>query len=202
MAYELDLDLAGGLQKIARWIPALEVIQEDCRQLSRFEAGSKLVANLPFGITADVARKITVPGKSPRKSVLIVQKEAALKFVGRPDQTRFSLLAHPWFSIKVLEDLDAREFTPRPGVVCSILVITQRSEPLITPNESHAYGMFVKQVHSDGRADIRSSLKAAWSRQQIIRALSELGIDLDMRASDLPATLWIALFRHGHNSSR
>ncbi len=32
--------------------------------------------------------------------------------------------------------------------------------------------------------------------------LTELGIDPDMRASDLPATLWIALFRQGRNSSR
>ena len=202
VAYELDRDLAVGLQKIARWIPSLEVVQADCRHLARFEPGSKLVANLPFGITADVARKITVPGKSPRKSVLIVQKEAALKFAGRPDQTRFSLLAYPWFAIKVLEDLDAHEFTPRPGVTCSIMVISQRSEPLITQHESRGYGTFVKQVHSDGRVDIRSSLKAVWSRQQIFRALNELGFAPDMRASDLPATLWIVLFRHARKSSR
>jgi len=202
VAYEFDRDLADGLQKIARWIPSLEIVQEDCRHLARFEPGSKLVANLPFGITADVARKITVPGKSPRKSVLIVQKEAALKFAGRPDQTRFSLLAYPWFGIKVLQDLDAHEFSPRPGVVCTIMVITQRTEPLITPHESRGYGTFVKQVHSDGRADIRSSLKTVWNRHQILGALRELGIDRDMRASDLPATLWIALFRHGQNSLR
>ncbi|NQW18075.1 MAG: hypothetical protein HQ478_11390 [Chloroflexi bacterium] len=200
VAYELDSDLASDLQKIARWIPSLEIIQEDCRRLDRFDPGSILVANLPFGITSDIARKITVPGKSPRKSVVIVQKEAALKFAGRPDQTRFSLLAYPWFSIKVLQDLYAHEFSPPPGVVCSVMVITQRAEPLITKNESRNYGTFVKQVHSDGRADIRNSLKVVWSRQQIIRTLSELGIDPTMRASDLPPTHWISLFRRGHNS--
>ena len=202
VAYELDRDLADGLQKIARWIPSLEIVQEDCRRLRKFESGSKLVANLPFGITADVARKITVPGNSPYKSVLIVQKEAALKFAGRPDQTRFSLLAYPWFSIKVLQDLDAHEFSPRPGVVCTIMVITRRVEPLIAANESRGYGTFVKQVHSDGRADIRNSLKAVWPRQQIFEALTELGIDPHMGASDLPATLWIALFRQGRKSSQ
>ena len=134
--------------------------------------------------------------------MLVVQKEDALKFAGRPDQTRFSLLVYPWFSIKVLQDLDAHEFSPCPSVVCTIMVITQRMEPQIATNESRDYGTFVKQVYSDGRADIRNSLKTVWFRGQIFGALTELGIDPDMRASDLPATLWIALFRHDRNSSR
>ena len=76
--------------------------------------------------------------------MVIVQKETALKFAGRPDQTHFSLLAYPWFSIKVLQDLDAHEFSPRPGVVCTIMVTTQRTESLITAHESRGYRTLVK----------------------------------------------------------
>src|SRR5690348_6970449 len=101
--------ITAALAQIARRVIAIEKDPALARQLCRrFEGGNvqiissdfmqyhvsareyKIFANIPYNITAGIVRKILYTSPAPSEAYLIVQKEAAEKFSGSPNETQFS----------------------------------------------------------------------------------------------------------------
>src|SRR5690606_3828844 len=88
---------------------------------------ARIVANLPFGITAEAVRHIC---QSPaRDAHLIVQREAAERFAGAPwgAETLPSLELKPWWHAEILRPLRRTDFDPPPAVDSAYLWLARRS---------------------------------------------------------------------------
>lgn len=64
----------------------------------------KVFANIPFNITAEIIHKITEKNRAPQDAYLVIQKEAAWKYIGYPyyKESLRSLLLKPYFEFRIL----------------------------------------------------------------------------------------------------
>ena len=106
----------------------------------------KIFSNIPFNITAEIIKKITLGNNPPQVSYLFIQKEAAAKFMGMPfnkQNSQISVLLYPWFEFSVAYEFDHKDFFPKPAVNIILLEIKKRLKPLIETPKKDKYFDFV-----------------------------------------------------------
>lgn len=134
-AVEIDKDLFTLLSSRLGKNNALEPI---CGNFLDFELPKeeyKVFSNIPFSITGEIIKKLLFSNNPPDACSLIVQKEAAEKFiVNQRKNSMLSILFFPWFEIKISYIFKRTDFKPIPSVDLCLLQISKRSIPLI-PNE-------------------------------------------------------------------
>lgn len=144
VAIEKDPKLMRRLRERFRDVENVEIIEQDFLQFSIRERDYKIFANIPYSITASIIRKILSVSPVPSEAYLIVQKEPARKFSGRPSETLFSLLAKPFFEFQIMAELKRMDFDPVPDVDSVLLRIARRREPLLQKEDAALYRDFVR----------------------------------------------------------
>jgi 16S rRNA A1518/A1519 N6-dimethyltransferase RsmA/KsgA/DIM1 with predicted DNA glycosylase/AP lyase activity len=112
IAIEKDPELAQQLCRRFESFRNVHIITNDFMQYHIPTREYKIFANIPYNITAGIVRKILYTLPAPSEAYLIVQREAAEKFSGHPDETQFSILAKPWFDIQIIRELRKTDFEP------------------------------------------------------------------------------------------
>ena len=85
----------------------------------------KVVANLPYYITAPVIRKFLEGGKPPSLMVLIIQKEVAQRICAKPPKMNLLALSVQFYSRpEIIGYVSKKSFWPKPKVDGAILRIT------------------------------------------------------------------------------
>jgi 23S rRNA (adenine-N6)-dimethyltransferase len=133
VAVELDLKLYMHLKNKFATVQNLNLINADFLKINLPSYTYKVFANIPFIITADAIRKLT-SDRNFQEGYLVVQKEAAQKFIGKPYDRRnqmISMLLKPWFEIEVLYKFKRLDFLPIPNVDIVMIKIEKRNKPLL-----------------------------------------------------------------------
>src|SRR5215510_2298877 len=87
IAIEKDPVLARQLQARFQDVENVEIIAADFLQYRILGREYKIFANIPYNITAGIVRKILFTQPWPSEAYLVMQKEAAQKFSGIPNET-------------------------------------------------------------------------------------------------------------------
>lgn len=155
--------------------------------------GARVVANLPFGITARAVRHIEQ--SAARDAHLILQREAAMKFAGRPwgAETLASLELKPWWHVEILQPLRRTDFDPPPSVDCAYLWLARRS-PTLLPDGDTGYRAFLQRTFGRGRT-LGEVLRRTFTRTQIDHLRRELQLPMDGPPSGASFEQWLALYR-------
>lgn len=104
----------------------------------------KVFSNIPFNITGDIIRKLLQSESPPSDSFLIMQNQAANKFMANDQSnTMAAILYYPWWDIHITHQFKRTDFVPPPQVDCVLLRIQARSIPLIDPKFKQIYLDFV-----------------------------------------------------------
>ena len=104
----------------------------------------KVFANIPFSITGDIVRKLLQSPAPPSDCYLIVQEEAANKFITNPkSNTMAALLYYPWWDIQIIHKFKRSDFQPAPKVDSVLLHIKPRPKPLMPELQKTAYYDFI-----------------------------------------------------------
>ncbi len=152
----------------------------------------KVFSNIPFNITSDVVKKLALSENPPEDTYLIIQKEAAGKFMGMTVDNKNSLVAillKPWFDFEVFYQFKQNDFFPKPGVNAIMLRMKKKGKPLININQKSLFEDFVaysfnqvKPKIKPGKIDFNEWLKLfdifvkepEESRQKIVGFYSKL----------------------------
>ena len=113
-----------------------------------------IFSNIPFNITSDIIKKLVFADNPPVDIYLIVQKEAAKKFIGKPQDSRnqmISVLLYPWFEIRVYWEFERRDFIPKPSVDCVMIDVKRRDKPLLSWSDSRMYKDFILYLYNKER---------------------------------------------------
>ena len=157
----------------------------------------KIFSNIPFDITADIVKKIISTDNPPKESYLIIQKEAAKKFIGFPYSNRTqmeALLLGPWFKIEVIHEFKRIDFEPIPQVDSVLIHIKKRDDPLI--DQKQLYKDFVVYAFSQWKGNLRFSLNRIFTHEQFKRLTKDLGFDINAKTTELNFNQWIGLFNY------
>jgi 23S rRNA (adenine-N6)-dimethyltransferase len=191
IAIEIDPRLASGL--VARHLGGVnvEVVQTDFLTAALPTSDFTVVANLPFGETSRFIANLL--RARPRAIWLVVQREAAERYAGRPwaSESLQSLLAKPWWHVEIRGFPRRTDFDPPPAVDAAILTFTRREPRLVT---GRRYAAFVHDCF--GRdVTVGRCVRPYVSRTQIQRLADDLGFSAGARPSDLTFEQWLGVYR-------
>jgi 23S rRNA (adenine-N6)-dimethyltransferase len=154
-----------------------------------------VVSNVPYAISADVVRRLLDARTPPDEALLILQREAAEKFAGTPQQTLFSLLAQPLFAFEIIRTFARTDFAPAPGVDSVLLRIRRRERPLVAPASRGAYRHFATVGFRRGGPDVRRTTRPFFSRDDFRRMSRAVGVRARQRPSELTFAQGMGMFR-------
>jgi 23S rRNA (adenine-N6)-dimethyltransferase len=195
IAIERDPALVRRLRRRFHDVPNVVVREGDILASRLPRSKYVIVANPPFDITADLVRKLVDAETPPRDGYLVLQREAAQRFAGRPRMTLAALLIAPWFSVQVLHTFHRSDFAPAPGVDAVFVHLHKRGPPLVARRDERLYRDFVTVAFSAWRPTIAGALAATLGRAAADRLVAHAVVDRHLSPSHLELGGWLALFR-------
>jgi 23S rRNA (adenine-N6)-dimethyltransferase len=153
----------------------------------------KVFANIPFNITAAIVGKLTSGTSPPVDTYLVMQREAAARFMGTPQETLVAVLLKPWFEPTVVHRFRPTDFFPRPGVAVVLLRLRRREKPLVASREAALFGDFVAYAFTAWQPTVREALARILPRRLVADIERTAGVSLACPPSEIPFTAWISL---------
>lgn len=150
-----------------------------------------VVANLPYAISGPLLAELAAVPCLPARCVLLVQKEVAARVAaphGSRDYGGLSASLQALFSVRVLRDVPAAVFRPRPNVVSAVLELVPRPDgPLAAASAAarRQFLAFVRRLFGQRRKALRTTLPAAAAAVGC-RPPQLLAADLARRAEQVP----------------
>jgi 16S rRNA (adenine1518-N6/adenine1519-N6)-dimethyltransferase len=154
-------------------------------------ASFKIVANLPYAISTPWMDAV-LGGPLPQRMVLMLQQEAAQRYVAEPGTKQFgaiSIFVQSAFITDRGHKVPASCFYPAPEVESYLLNLARRPEPFIF---DPAVKRVIRECFQQRRKQIGSLLRgklaagaAAW-----LAGLAAAGLDARARPEQIPVALW------------
>jgi 23S rRNA (adenine-N6)-dimethyltransferase len=196
IAIERDEELCRGLRRrFAGW-PNVSVRCADFLQHSLPRTPYKVFANPPFDVTAAIVTKLTRADVLPEDVFLALQREAADRYRGRPQETLVSLLLQPYFTAAVVHRFGRQDFVPAPTVDVVMLRLRKRGPPLLSPADRRVYRDFVVANFTAWRPSIAAALARTLGVRVAHRLLLDARLDPRRRPSEVSFGEWLRLFDH------
>ncbi len=213
-AIELDDNLAAILEKALASLGNVTVINRDVldispvglltEQMTNFPGimtrpfRYKVVANLPYYITAPVLRHFLEALVKPEIMVVMVQKEVAEAIVAKPGKrSLLSISVQLYGEPSIVGDVPAHSFYPVPAVESAILRIELFHEPAVALEDTESFFEVVRAGFSSARKQLGNALVDGLGlpKSEVLPLLEKANIDPMRRAETLTVDEWIGLWR-------
>ena len=152
IAIEVDATLVARLRVRFATTPNVVVREADIFAHPLPHAEHIVFANPPFDRTADLMRRLTEADVPPRVAYLVLQRQAAERFLGSPGRTLAAALLGPWFVLDVVHHFAQADFAPRPAVDIVLLRVQKRAPPLVPARDAQLYRDLVVTCFVNGRS--------------------------------------------------
>lgn len=202
VAVEIERDMLKLLKETIGSYTNVELVARDLLQLDPGEFFAqrpyKLVANLPYYITAPTFRHFLESGNPPCLLVVMVQLEVAQRIVAAPgDLSLLAVSIQFYGQPHIVARIPASAFYPAPKVDSAILRVDVRPQMLLTQQERDGFFRVVQAGFSERRKQLHNSLTHGLHyKNELIRSwLAHAGIDASRRAETLSIDEWLRLWR-------
>lgn len=194
VAIEKDPVLADALRARFSGTTSIQIHEGDFLEYRLPRDHYKVFANIPFNITSAIVTRLTAAPAPPDDACLIMQKEAAQKFLGEPRESLYSLLLKPCFALEILHRFKRSDFAPGPRVDVVMLRLSKRGPPLLSRAEMPLFRDFVVYSFTTPQPSLRGSLKSVFTPRQFKLLSNTLSLDFDTTPTSLCFEQWLALF--------
>lgn len=145
------------------------------------------VANLPYYITTPVISRL-FESRLFRRVCVMVQKEVARRICakpGTPDYSSFSVYCAYYSAPKILFDVPAGSFVPRPAVDSSVVLFECREE--LPEGDAAMFFRVLTAAFAQRRKTLVNNLSAAFGRpkSELSALVESLGFPADVRGERL-----------------
>ena len=200
IAIELDEEAIRELKKLDA--PNLEIIHADILKTdlsSLCDEQIKIVANIPYYITSPIIAHLLgevddLTNKNRNKItdiILMVQEEVARRMVA--DETSpskqyglLTILSQFWADVEIFRLVGRKSFYPAPKVNSALVKLNVKREPRLKLSDYTHFRKTVKAAFSQRRKNVKNCLlSGGFAKENIILALSKLGIDENTRGEKL-----------------
>ena len=167
-------------------------------QVAAAPSGYKVVANLPYYITAPALRHFLEAPARPELMVVMVQKEVAEAIAAGPGKMSLMSVSVQFYGEpEVVSYVPARCFYPVPEVDSAILRIRPYPHPVVAVTDREGFFRLVRAGFSASRKQLANSLGQglALPKAEVLALLEEAGIDPRRRAEALSLDEWTRLWQ-------
>lgn len=181
----------------------IKIISGDIREFdfSSLPGDYKIVANIPYYLTANLFRILTLITNKPTTAVLLAQKEVAQRVCATPGKlSKVAVFTQLFYEPCLGKVIPANLFTPPPKVDSQILVLQRRSKPFAVLD-----GNLEKLINA-GFGQKRKKLKTNLStglmidKKKITEIMLTAGFSENTRAQELSLYDWVKLAGLVNNS--
>ncbi len=202
IAVEKDARMCQALKEQLKDFDNIEIINQDILKFEiiklfknlKFKIKNyKIVANLPFYITAPVIRKFLESENPPQEMVLIIQKEVAQRISAQPPKMSILAVSVQFYAeAKIISYISKKSFRPRPKVDAAIIKIKPENK---YQTDDAKFFKIVKAGFSQPRKQLINNLskKLKINKQKINSLLFSAGVEPTQRAETLSINDWLDL---------
>lgn len=200
VAIELDHDLVERLQQQFVESEGVSILEGNALEVDLNEllghagfvtGGYKVVANLPYYITAPLIRTLLSLQIQPQSLTLMVQKEVAERMTAiAGDMSLLSIMVQYYSDAKVAFCVPSNAFNPPPAVESAVVQLIPR-RPYDSEQDRRLFRLARAGFAARRKTlanNLASSLRQA--RPQVERILADLGLRIDIRAQALTLDDW------------
>ena len=196
VAVEKDAHLAAYLRGRFHAWPNISIHAADFLRFPLPSVPHKVFANIPYAITTAIVTRLVAGRAAPLDSYLIVQRDAAARFIGSPRGTLYAALLYPWFAASLVHYFRPSDFHPAPKVESVLLRLHKRGQALVPAMDAQYFRDFVTFAFTAPYPAIRYALRACLGRPLADRMAQAVRLDPTASPSLVPGTLWVLLFEH------
>lgn len=142
----------------------------------------KVVANLPYYITTPIIMGLFESGVLIDSITIMVQKEVADRMQtgpGSKDYGALSLAVQFYATAKVILNVSATCFMPRPNVDSAVIKLTRHKEPTVNVADEKLMFKIIRASFNQRRKTLVNGLKnspeLSFSKEQIVKAIEKIG---------------------------
>ncbi len=173
----------------------LHVVTADALTMPLPRRPFRVVANLPFGATAAMLRRLLGdPRTRLERADLVVQEQAARRYAaarpGSPETIRWGA----FYALETGRRLGPECFRPPPRVPAAVLVVRRRRPPLVPIAGQGHFAALLRQAFRHPGLPLRRSLVPPLTYRQLRRLAADLGFAADARPANLDAAQWAGVF--------
>jgi len=173
----------------------LRVVTADALTIPVPRRPFRVVANLPFGATAAMLRRLLGdPRTRLERADLIVQRKAARRYAaarpGSPELIRWGTR----YEFGTGRRLGPGCFRPPPRVEATVLVARRRRPPLVATSGQARFAALLQTAFRHPGLPLRRTLVPPLTYRQLRRLAADLGFPLDSRPADLDVAQWAGVF--------
>ena len=196
VAVEVDPRLAGRARSRLAPYGNVSVVTADALELPLPRRPFRVVANLPFGSTAAILRRLLGdPRTRLERADLVVQEQAARRYTAARPGAAEPIAWAAWYELGTGRRLEPGCFRPPPRVGAAVLVARRRRPPLVPVGGHRRFTVLVGSAFRRPGLPLRRSLVPPFSYRQLRRLAGDLGFGLDAGPGDLDAVQWAGLYR-------
>lgn len=149
----------------------------------------KLVANLPYYITTPIILELIKHREHFSSITVMVQKEVAERMAAKEGSKDFgSLSVHVQYytNPEIMFIVPPDDFVPAPKVSSAVIRLDILDEPSVSPADEKVFFRVVRGAFALRRKTLVNSLSSVgFAKDKTLAALSELGIDANIRGEKL-----------------
>jgi 23S rRNA (adenine-N6)-dimethyltransferase len=194
VAVECDPRLADRARARLAGFGNVRVVTADALVMPPPRRPFRVVANLPFGSTAAILRRLLGdPRNRLERADLVLQEQAARRYAARRPGTPEPIAWGVWYELETGRRLGPSCFRPPPRVAAAVLVARRRRPPLVPVAGHRRFTALVGAAFRRPGLPLRRSLVPPLTYRQLRRLARDLGFSLDSGPADLDAAQWVAL---------
>lgn len=162
-----------------------DVLKVDIKYLAEEKNNGKpikVVANLPYYITTPIIMGLFESGVPIDSITIMVQKEVADRMQtgpGSKDYGALSLAVQYYATAKVILNVSATCFMPRPNVDSAVIKLTRHKEPTVNVADEKLMFKIIRASFNQRRKTLVNGLKnspeLSFSKEQIVKAVEKIG---------------------------
>jgi 16S rRNA (adenine1518-N6/adenine1519-N6)-dimethyltransferase len=184
---EVLTDVVGGSERVR--IVEADATRLDWDQLLGGRDGWVLVANLPYNVATPLVADVLDDVPAISRMLVMVQREVAERLAAQPRTPAYgavSVKVAYWAQARIVGDVPASVFVPRPNVDSALVAINRRRPPDIAPEPLFT---LVRTAFNQRRKMLRRSLREVVSPEQFAAA----GVEPTARPEELGLDDWCRL---------
>ena len=171
----------------------MDALKADLSTLVREKLGGegyRVIANLPYYITADLIQKMILTDPMPQCISVMVQKEAAERMMSRPGSKNwcaFAALVQAYGVCEVLDEVPPQRFNPPPHVDSCFIRIRLYPQEWVPAEYEKAFQRMIRCCFHMRRKTLANNLKACYGVNQEVACaiLAAAGLPAQVRGETL-----------------
>jgi 16S rRNA (adenine1518-N6/adenine1519-N6)-dimethyltransferase len=152
-----------------------------------------VVANIPYYLSGLLFRQLLETDCQPHSLVFLVQKEVAVRIARDKKESLLSLSVKAFGNPTYICTISSSHFTPPPKIDSAILAISGINRAHFETFSQKDFFILLHLGFGQKRKQLLGNLSASYSRDELSKLFTDLGLTQTVRAEDIPLKTWLAM---------